>query len=293
MLLSIILLNYNKPHLTLACLASLDEHFAKALSNDGFEIIIVDNASSDDSVAVLKQEIKSKKYSAVHLIENAQNDGFSKGCNIGAQKAKGEYFLFLNNDTVVGDNGIMDMVDYMQKNADAAIVGGQLTNMDGSAQSSVGSFYTPFKVFLLMTGMQKYGLLDKNPEDIAKVDWVKGGLLMIRREVFEALHGFDENIFMYTEDMELCYRAKLHGYHVYFYPHVKVLHEESGSSSRAFAIVNIYKNLLYFYKKHRPRSEYLFVKSLLRTKAVTLIGVGKVLKNSYYVQTYEKALKVI
>jgi GT2 family glycosyltransferase len=91
--------------------------------------------------------------------------------------------------------------------------------------------------------------------------------------------------------MELCYRARLKGLQVYFYPDVNVLHQETGSSSRTFAIVNIYKNLLYFYKKHKTKQEYIVLKSLLFTKAVTLIGVGKVLNKPYYIQTYEKALK--
>ena len=114
---------------------------------------------------------------------------------------------------------------------------------------------------------------------------------MFRKDVFERLNGFDENIFMYTEDMEICYRAKKLGYGISFYPNVTVLHQDTGSSNRSFAIVNIYKNLLYFYKKHRSIPEYIFLKFLLQTKAITLIGVGHVLRKSYFTQTYEKALK--
>ena len=115
---------------------------------------------------------------------------------------------------------------------------------------------------------------------------------MIRSEVFTRLGGFDEKIFMYTEDMELCYRAKLAGYAVYFYPDVKVFHADQGSSNRTFAIVNIYRNLLYFYQKHRSHKEYLYIKTLLRTKAFALIAAGRLTKNEYLTQTYEKALKV-
>ena len=292
MLLTIIILNYKRAELTSACLASLYEQFAKEFSNNHMEIILIDNASSDDSVERLQETIKVKHYSNCHLIENKQNDGFSKGVNKGAEKAKGQYYLFLNNDTVVKDKGIWDMVQYMEKHPEASILGGKLSNDDGTDQPSVGKFYTPTQATLLMLGLQRYSLIDKNPEQISEVDWVKGGLLMIRCEVFKKLHGFDENIFMYTEDMELCYRAKKKGYKIYFYPAIKVLHEETGSSNRTFAIVNIYTNLLYFYKKHRTHGEYLYLKSLLRAKAVALMGIGRLLGNSYLVQTYEKAFKV-
>lgn len=291
MILSIVTLNYNKSHLTVACMESLYNFFHKEFADGIFELIIVDNASPDNSVENLQKTIKDAGYKNVHLIDNKSNDGFGKGCNIGAKTAKGNYILFLNNDTVVKDTNLLQMIEYMDKNKNVAILGGQLTNPDGSPQPSVGSFYTPLKVFLLLAGMQRYGLVDKNPESIIKVDWVKGGLLMIRKEVFKELHGFDEKIFMYTEDMELCYRAKLYGYSVYFYPYIKIYHKETGSSNRTFAIVNIYKNLLYFYKKHRSYAEYLFVKTLLRSKALTLIGLGRITKNSYYIQTYEQALK--
>lgn len=292
MLLTIIILNYQRAALTSACLASLYDQYGKEFSHDQFEIILVDNASGDDSVQSLKTAIKENNYKNCTFIENNANDGFSKGVNKGAEKAKGKYYLFLNNDTVVKDTGIGEMVQYMESHNDVSILGGRLSNSDGSEQASAGKFYAPLQVTLLMLGLQKYEVIDKNPEKISEVDWVKGGLLMIKSEIFKKLHGFDENIFMYTEDMELCYRAKQNGYKTYFYPSVTVLHEETGSSNRTFAVVNIYKNLLYFYKKHRSAGEYLYLKFLLRAKAVALIGIGSLLRNSYLVQTYEKALKV-
>jgi GT2 family glycosyltransferase len=291
MLLSIITLNYKKPHLTLECLTSLYDQYGDEFKNGSVELLIVDNASGDDSVDVLRKEIKDNGYKNVILIPNSENAGFSAGCNLGAASARGKYFLFLNNDTVVKDKGLLAMAEYMDEHPDAAIMGGQLHNPDGSLQPSAGEFYTPLYAFALLLGLQKYGLVDKNPKTIAQVSWVKGGLFMIQSDVFKKLKGFDERIFMYTEDMELCYRAKLAGYKTYFYPHVLVQHAEQGSSSRGFAIVNIYKNLLYFYKKHRSRREYLLVKSLMKAKAGLLIGVGKVTGNKYLVETYREAIK--
>lgn len=292
MILSIVILNYKKPQLTKTCLASLYRQYQSAFAAGELEVIVVDNDSQDDSLQQFRNIIKEQEYKHIHLVANSENAGFAKGCNLGASEAHGEFVLFLNNDTVVKDNGIMDMVSYMAEHPDIAILGGQLRNPDGSLQPSTGKFYTPFNAFLLLLGTQKFGLLDRSPQKITEVDWVKGGLFMVRREVFIKLHGFDEKIFMYIEDMELCYRAKNLGYGVFFYPYTKVLHAEHASTNRTFAIVNIYQNLLYFYKKHRSRTEYLFVRSLMRAKAHMLIMVGKVTHNTYLMQTYEQALKV-
>lgn len=292
MVLSIITINYKKPELTKKCLAALHVQFDKELKEHQLEVIIVDNHSGDDSVNVLRSFIKEKQYPNMHVKANASNTGFSGGCNAGAALAKGKYLLFLNNDTLVQDKSILDMVQYLDKHQNVAILGGKLINPDGTDQPSVGKFYTSAQVVALLTGLQRFGWIDKNPQEVAPVDWVKGALLMIRAEIFNKLHGFDERIFMYAEDMELCYRAKLAGYPTYFYPFTNVTHAEHGSGDRSFAIVQIYQSLLYFYKKHRSYGEYLFVKSLLKTKAVLLIVAGHVLQRPYLIKTYEKAIKV-
>lgn len=291
MLLSIVTLNYKKKELTIACMESLYMQFKKEFESDEMELIIVDNDSQDDSVPVLRKEIKEKKYKNVQVIANSTNSGFGAGCNTGANASRGEFILFQNNDTVVKDGGILTMVRYMQEHPAIAIIGGQLRNFDGSLQPSTGKFYTLGYAALLLLGGQRFGILDKSPKEIQKVDWVKGGLLMIRRDVFNQLNGFDEKIFMYTEDMEICYRAHKLGKDVYFFPNVMVLHKEHGSGNKSFAIANIYKNLLYFYKKHRSRAEYVAFKAMLVAKAKALIAVGKTRKNQYLIETYTKALE--
>ncbi|HSW87858.1 MAG TPA: glycosyltransferase family 2 protein [Candidatus Saccharimonadales bacterium] len=293
MKLSIITLNFKKSELTLRCLSSLNKQFQKMLQNNEMEVIVVDNKSPDDSVKILQEAIKKNTYKNITLYPNQENAGFGSGNDFGAQKAKGEYLLFLNNDTEVRDTGLWNMVNYMEQHKEVSILGGQLRNFDGSLQSSTGKFYTPFNVLLLLFGMQRYGGLDKSPTTISEVDWVKGAILLIRKDVYKALGGFDPKIFMYTEDMELCYRAKQAGYKVYFYPDINVFHADQGSSNRTFAIVNIYKNLLYFYKKHRTTQEYTFVKSLLWSKAMSLVIIGRITHNTYLLETYEKALAVL
>lgn len=291
MLLSIVTLNYKKPDLTLACVASLHEQFSKEFEADDVELIVVDNDSQDESVEKLQEGIKKNSYKNTQVIANTENGGFGKGNNVGANAAKGDFVLFLNNDTLVKDKGIMEMARYMEKNEEVAILGGQLRNADNSLQSSSGKFYTLVNASLLLLGLQKFGLLDKSPDEISDVDWVKGGLLMIRKGDFNRLLGFDEKIFMYTEDMELCYRAKKLGRKVMFYPKVMVIHAEHGSANRSFAIVNIYKGLLYFYKKHRSKLEYQILKTLLLVKACAAIIVGSITGKGDLVKTYKEAIK--
>jgi len=264
--------------------------YSEKFQNDEFEVIIVDNFSADNSVDILKKELKKRHYKNVHLLLSKANNGFGAGNNYGATAAKGEYLLFLNNDTLVGE-GLALMLEFFENNSTIGILGGPMVGNDGVQQSSSGKFYTLPRVALLLLGLQRFGL-DKPPTTITKVDWVKGALLMIRKDFFEILHGFDERIFMYTEDMELCYRSYLLGKDVYFYPKIHVVHKDQGSSSREFAIVNIYKGILYFYKKHRSFAQYQSVKLLLQLKALLLISLGKAIGNRYYVSTYEKALSV-
>ena len=271
---------------------SLQKQFPKEFAEGLFELIIVDNDSGDDSVKQLNERIKTKSYKHTTVIANPENAGFGKGCNLGARHSKGDFILFLNNDTVAKDRGILSMAHYMKAHSEIGILGGQLRNPDGSLQASTGKFYTLYNAFLLLLGMQKYGLLDKSPQQITEVDWVKGGLLMMSREAFITSRGFDEKIFMYTEDMELCYRVKKAGYKIVFYPDLVVLHAEHGSTNKTFAIIHIYKGLPYFYKKHRSNAEYVVLRALLKVKAGFLFTAGKLLGNDYLIQTYGQAFKV-
>lgn len=291
MKLSIISLNYKKPELTVSSMESLWKQYKDEFENDDFEYIVVDNSSKDSSFEKLQSEIK--KYKNFHVFENETNTGFGGGNNFGVTKAKGEYLLFLNNDTEAEDKGILRMLEYIQEHNDIGILGGKMLNGNGTEQPSSGKFYTLTSVTLFLLGLQRYGVIDQNPKEIQEVDWVKGALLMIPKKLFEEVGKFDEHIFMYTEDMELCYRVKLHKLKCVFFPDIKILHKDQGSTNRTFAIVHIFKYLPYFYKKHKTKIEYLYVKMLLLTKAILLIVAGYILRKKYFVDTYSEALKAI
>lgn len=280
-MVSIIILSYNTKELLASCLASIQRN----LTTVEYEIIVVDNASNDGSVAMI-----SKEFSKVKLIKNSENAGFAKGVNIGAKEAKGKYLLFLNSDTEMLDNHIEQMVDLFRQHERIGVIGGMLLNPNGTMQRSYGKFYTLAHILLMLIVGDKGELLGQKAV-AGKKDWVSGGFMMIRRELFEKLDGFDEAFFMYVEDMELCYRVKKKGYTVYFLPEVQVHHVGHGSSNRTFAIVNIYKGLLHFYQKHESAFSYTIVRHLLQAKAYVAIFVGKLTHNTYLIKTYKEALQ--
>lgn len=289
--LSIVTLSYNTKDLTLTCLNSVVSQYAPELNVGEFEIIIVDNNSSDDSVKKIKDYISDNKFSgAIKLIESKDNLGFGGGCNLGAKSAKGKYLLFLNSDTEILDRGFLKMTSYLEENPKVAILGGKLKNNDGSAQPSAGKFYNLFNLLVMLAGLERFGFLRSSPDRVQKVDWVSGACMMMRRDVFEKLSGFDEKIFMYMEDMEICFRAGKLGFLTYFYPDISLRHKSQGSSNRTFAIINIYKGILHFYSKHKTHLEYLIARALLTFKAKILILVGILIFNSALRDRYRKAI---
>lgn len=292
MKLSIIIVSYNTKELTKACIMSVVGQYKKQLMDGEFEIIVVDNASSDNTVATVNKQLLTHNKKYLRMIQNKKNYGFSKGNNIGAKKTRGKYLMFLNSDTKVLDKGLLRMMDFLERHERIGILGGRLQNKNGSSQASAGNFYNLINVFFMLLGGERLGLLKFSLQKITKVDWVSGGAMMVRRNVFERLRGFDEAFFMYVEDMEFCFRAKKLGLLTYFYPNVTIVHKELGSSNRSFAIISIYKGLLYFYKKHKNSIQYTVVKLLLMAKACIAIVVGMFTNNTYLTSTYRKTLSL-
>ncbi len=293
MTLSIIILSYNTKELTIACIDSIITQYKQELDNDRFEIIVVDNASADATAEAVEKLIHSAGSGLnLKLIKSGENLGFSKGCNLGAKEAKGEFLLFLNSDTEIKDQGFIKMADYLKKNENIGILGGALKNENGTAQASVGKFYNLVNLLLAMLGLERAGFLRESPKEIKKVDWVSGASMMIGRKTFEKTGGFAKELFMYAEDMELCYRADKKGFPTYFYPEVTLFHKERGSSNRTFAILNIYKGILYFYKKHKPAWQYKIAAAILFMKALVLKTAGQLTKNQYLRETYGQALEL-
>lgn len=280
--LTIIILSYNTKQLTIKCIESIILQYEKQLNDGVFEIIIVDNSSTDNTVSAIRQ-FNNETINKIKIIKNKENYGFSKGNNIGARLAKGKYLLFLNSDTEVKNRGLAGMVTFLDNNKHVGVLGGE----------EAGNFYNLLSLSIMLIGGQRVGIGRFIPKKLRPVDWVSGAALMTRRQLFEKLHGFDEKFFMYVEDMELCFRAKKMGFLTFFYPDVEILHKKLGSSNREFAILNIYKGLLYFYKKNTNFIEYTVVKLLLVTKACFALAIGILTYNKYLISTYRKALILV
>lgn len=285
--ISIIILSYNTSKLLENCLASIYQ----TVKNVGYEIIVVDNASQDDSVRMVED-----KFTQVKLIINRENYGFGKANNQGAKIARGRYLMFLNSDTLVHSQAIKKMVEFIQREAKTGVFGYKLLNADGSDQASTGSFPDLKTTAEMLFGGHfiKYSGVMKTYVKTMKVDWVMGSAMVVRKGVFDEVGGFDEKIFMYIDEVELCYRIKKAGYDVMFYPLAKITHLGRGSSTsgKKAPILNIYRGLIYFYQKHYSRSDLFFLKLMLKLKALLALIVGWI-KNDYYLkETYGEAIQI-
>jgi GT2 family glycosyltransferase len=142
----------------------------------------------------------------------------------------------------------------------------------------------------MLFGGEKTELLVHKAEKPQQVDWVSGGFMLVKKDAFEKVDGFDERFFMYIEDMELCYRMHNKGYSVFHDPRAIVSHLGQGSSNKAFAIIHIFKGLKIFYRKHRNTLSYTVLLLLLYLKAYISMIVGLITKNKSLVSTYQNAL---
>lgn len=287
MLLSIIIINYKTAKLIENCILSIEKDLGKKLGKD-VEIVVVDNDSGESDVKAL-QKLRDKK--GFKLLISKINLGFARGVNFGTTMSEGKILLFLNSDTKV-DGGIWEMAQFLNTQKNIGILGGKLVDDGGVQEKSAGRFYGLLGLFLMLYGGQRLGIDRDAPKETKKVDWVSGGFMMVKTSLFNELSGFNEKYFMYLEDMDLCLRAKSKGSETYFFADSQVMHAQHGSSNRSFAILNIYRSLLIFYKENKGKLGYNIAIILLYTKAFLAFWVGKVIGNTYLVQTYEEVLKL-
>ncbi len=282
--ISVIILTYNSENYIGNLLKSLTSKYQTEIKSKKIEIIVADNNSSDETLKT------AKKFENVITIENGDNLGFAKGINSASKKAKGEFLLFINPD---GEFIRGDIFALSQKFEDekVAVVGGEILHTNGKRELSCGKFYNLFNVILLALGFEEKLGVRFSPKDDKFVDFVSGGFMMVRSDIFKKLGGFDEKFFMYVEDMEFCFRVKLQKLKVMYSGSATIKHVGQASSNRSFAIINIYKGLLYFHKKHKSKLSYSFVKTILFAKAALLVMIGKLSNNEYLERTYSKALR--
>jgi GT2 family glycosyltransferase len=286
--LSIIIVSYNTKKLTHDCLSSI----IKSLKGESirWEIILIDNVSTDGTREMLKE-----KFPKVTTILNRENVGFGKANNQGIAKASGEYIFLLNSDTLVLNHAISKLLAFARQHPNA-FVGGKLLNLDHSAQTSCGPFFSlPVVIAALFLKGDVLGLTRWSPNSVRKVDWVSGACIMAPKKLFMNDLLFDAQIFMYMEEIDLLYRAKLKGYPTYFYPRSLIIHLGAGSSTnkRKGPVLNIYKGLLYFYKKHRSPFALQCLRVLLKAKAVLAWSIGAIMGKEHLTETYAEAYTLV
>ena len=266
--LSIIILNYNVKELLLNCLKSI---FANKGKLDLWQIIVVDNASSDGSVSEVR-----KRYSDIEILENKTNPGFAAGNNAGVKYAKAPVILFLNPDTVVVDNAIQKSLESLLSNPDIGALTCRVELPDGKLDYSCHrGFPTPWNSLAYFSGLAKTfphsplfagytaSYLDINISH--EIDCLTGAFLMVRKIAGDQIDWWDKDYFWNGEDIEFCYSLKQQGWKIYYYPEVKIIHYKGSSAGKekSKTISHGISAMRIFYKKHYYKKYPPLVRDLI------------------------------
>ncbi|WP_291102138.1 MULTISPECIES: glycosyltransferase family 2 protein [unclassified Flavobacterium] len=258
--LSIIILNYNVRYFLEQCVLSVES----ALNGIDGEIIVVDNNSTDDSCAMMKQ-----RFPNVKLIENKENSGFPKGNNIGVSQAKGEYICILNPDTIVAEDTFTKVLAFAKKQKDLGIVGVKLIDGTGNfLPESKRGIPTPWVAFAKIAGLYrffpksrtfgKYYAEHLSENETGKVDILVGAFMVMKRDLYNEIGGFDENCFMYSDDIDLSYRVLKKGKSNYYFHETTIVHYKGESTIKDGMYRKRFQEAMnFFYKKHF-RVSFLF-----------------------------------
>lgn len=287
-ILSIIIVSYNTADITIQCLKSILSD--KGLKQMDYEIIIVDNNSHDNSLIKIKEFKNSLKISNLKfkIISNNFNAGFGGANNQGIKIAKGNYILLLNSDTIILHSAISQSLDWLSSHPEASTCTAQLLNQDKTIQASGGFFPNLANMFTWCLSLDDLPLINKIIKPIHphtpkfythdnfytkdhQQDWVTGAFMLTRKPLLDKVKGFDENYFMYGEELELSYRLKLatKQNQVWYLIGPQIIHLGGASAANQIdPILNEYKGFLSFFKKHRPKWQLPIIKSLLKINAL-------------------------
>lgn len=290
MKVSIIIVSYNTCKLLEDCLNSI---FSQSWKHD-YSVIIVDNNSQDGSV-----EMVGKKFPKVRLITNKENNGFSAGNNQGIKQSDAPYVLLLNTDTVVQLSALDKLIDSAEGNK-WGVSSCKLLNKDKTLQPNTGDLPKGISLLSWLTGAD--GLLtflptfhQTNPnfyKGNKLVGWVSGSVMLISKDVIDKLAGFDQNIFMYAEDTDLCWRAKDNGFSIGWTDSAEIVHLGGASSDNpAYAQwLGEFKGLVYLYRKNYGALAAIGIQWLMRLFILARIIAFSILGKGRVAQTYGKIL---
>lgn len=289
MQLSVIILNYNVRYFLEQCVISVQN----ALETIEGEIIVIDNNSSDDSCEMMKQ-----RFPNVKLIQNNENIGFPKGNNIGVSQAKGEYICILNPDTVVAEDTFVKVLAFAKKQSDLGILGCKLIDGVGNfLPESKRGVPTPWVAFTKITGL--YKLLPKSEifgkyyaqhlteNQTGKVDILVGAFMLMKRDLYLEVGGFDEDCFMYSDDIDLSYRVLKGGKSNYYFHKTTIIHYKGESTIKDKTYMKRFQEAMnFFYKKHFKVSLFF---SLFMKLGIIFFSLVKMFQGKPRIKTVPKS----
>lgn len=300
--LTVIILSFNTKDITGRCLGKLKiakEYCEKKFKND-ISVIVVDNGSSDGSVGLIKAE-----HPWVKLIALAKNSGFSGGNNLAMKEVKTPFILLLNSDVYLEEESLYKALAYFRVNLNCDVLGAKLRYANGNLQPSAGNSPTPLNIIFWILGLSKFPIVNNlippfHPTDkqyfskAHKVGWVMGAFLMLKKKVFEATSGFDENIFMHMEEVEWCKRIKDRGFKIWYAPQVLAIHLHGASTNfdLSASFLNELKGIKYYLNKHY-RIFYWFTKVFLVLGLIMRVLAFSFLGKTKRARVYVEGLKVI
>jgi GT2 family glycosyltransferase len=264
--ISIVIVCWNNKNYLEPCLKSI--FTADNISR--FEIILVDNGSTDGS-----QEMMKTQYPEIRLIENGQNVGLCRASNQGIEVTSGRYILLYNNDTLMADHTLDHFVDFMDIHPDAGAVGGRLINPDGTFQSSYFHFPTIWHEILNITrlGVVLNHNFPSNPDinSVFEVDWISSACLGLRRSALDQIGLLDEAYFIYGDEMDLQYRLWKRNWKVYYVPQISTVHYGGVSLNRWRKRKQFYRGEIIYYYKNKGKVKALILRLIFFLGAILKI----------------------
>jgi len=266
--LSVIIVNWNTRDLLAQCLQSLRD----TIRISSFEVWVVDNGSSDGSVAMVQE-----RFPQTHVIANSENVGFVRANNQAIARwqgqGQGRYVLLLNSDTQALPGSLDKAVRFMDAHSNAGIVGVRLLNSDETFQASFTPFPTLWREFLILSGVGRWLIRPTFPSCGPQIEkgaqkikgYAEGAYLMARREAVDQVGGLDERIFMYAEDVDWCYRFQQAGWGVWYLPQAPIIHYggQSSKKRRGRMEAELYRSRVYFFRKHYGKIAAFCLKALI------------------------------
>lgn len=269
--LSVIIVNWNTKELLSRCLSLVYD----TVTNLECEVFVVDNASQDGSAAMVR-----RFFPQTRLLENEENVGFARANNQAIKESRGRYILLLNSDTFVMEGTIERMVAFMDAHPEAGVAGCRLYYPNGKLQLSCTSFPTLATEFYLLTSLDR--LFPRNPvlgrywmtywdfSSVREVDVVLGAFIIVRSQAMEEVGLLDESFFMYSEELDWCYRFKEKGWKIYYMPYAEAIHIGGASTEKVKAemILELYRSRVAFFRKHYGLPNALLLKIMLAAASI-------------------------